>query len=386
MQLITPVRFYWCLLALLLGAFPLGAIAQSDAEKTRAQLQQLEKDIERINRDISTSSTRLDKLQRQLREAETQIGKLNKDIATTRAEISSNETKLTELNTRLGELETARDEQKERITAELRSAWRSGSQGHLKVLLMQDDPQTVARTMAYYRYIFEARDKLLENYRQTLVELADVQSTIDSTLGELTQRKDDLEDKRNDLNSAQKERKNTVAKINTSLIDNKSELKKRMADREELESLLRAIEEAVVNLQVPDNYQAFAKAKGKMPWPVKEKASNRFGRPRNEGKMRWQGITIPAKEGTHVNAIHHGRVVYADWLKGSGLLIIVDHGEGYMSLYAHNQSLLRDVGEWVSAGTQIATVGSTGGQSRSALYFEVRKGGKPIDPAKWCTY
>jgi septal ring factor EnvC (AmiA/AmiB activator) len=367
------------------ATLPLRTWAQSDVEKAREQLQQLEKDIERINKEISNSSSRLSTLQSQLRDAETEIGTLNKDIEATRAEIKTTEEKLAEFNTQLVELEAARDEQKERITQELRSAWRSGSQGHLKILLMQDDPQTVARAMTYYRYVFEARDKLLEDYRNTLEELARVQSNIDLTLGELTQRRDDLEITRNDLQSAQEERKKTVIKINTSLIDSKSELEKRLADREELESLLRAIEGAVVNLAVPDNYQPFAKAQGKMPWPVPGKTSNRFGRPRNEGKMRWQGVTIPAKEGTTVAAIHHGRVVYADWLRGSGLLIIIDHGEGYMSLYAHNQSLLRDVGEWVSAGTQLANVGSTGGQSSSALYFEVRKDGKPIDPAKWCT-
>jgi septal ring factor EnvC (AmiA/AmiB activator) len=100
--------------------------------------------------------------------------------------------------------------------------------------------------------------------------------------------------------------------------------------------------------------------------------------------MRWQGITIPAEEGTTVKAIHHGRVVYADWLRGSGLLLIIDHGEGYMSLYAHNESLLREVGEWVSVGAPISTVGNSGGEEKSALYFEVRHAGKPVNPSKWC--
>ena len=111
-----------------------------------------------------------------------------------------------------------------------------------------------------------------------------------------------------------------------------------------------------------------------------------MGRVQYDGakRQRWQGVTIPAKAGTTVQAIHHGRVVYADWLRGSGLLLIIDHGDGYMSLYAHNQSLLRDVGEWVSAGTAISTVGNSGGQERDGLYFEVRHEGKPVDPSRWC--
>ena len=123
-----------------------------------------------------------------------------------------------------------------------------------------------------------------------------------------------------------------------------------------------------------------------MPWPVEGKPSNQFDRPRNEGKMRWQGITIPAREGTTVKAIHHGRVVYADWLRGSGLLVIIDHGDGYMSLYAHNESLLREVGEWVTAGTPVSTVGNTGGEEQAALYFEIRQNGKPTNPSNWCKH
>ena len=156
-------------------------------------------------------------------------------------------------------------------------------------------------------------------------------------------------------------------------------------DRKELERLLEAIEVAVVNLSLPDNYGAFKLAKGKMPWPVAgKKPKNLYGKSRNEGKMRWQGVSIPAKEGTPVSAIHHGRVVYADWFRGSGLLLIIDHGDGYMSLYAHNQTLLREVGEWVTAGTQVSTVGSSGGQNSAALYFEVRHDGKPANPGSWC--
>jgi septal ring factor EnvC (AmiA/AmiB activator) len=122
-----------------------------------------------------------------------------------------------------------------------------------------------------------------------------------------------------------------------------------------------------------------------MAWPVEGRITERFGRPRNSGKMKWQGVRLKAETGATVSAIHHGRVVYADWLRGSGLLLVIDHGEGYMSLYAHNESLLRDVGEWVSTGAAIATVGDSGGQSEAGLYFEIRKDGKPTNPQAWCS-
>ena len=161
-------------------------------------------------------------------------------------------------------------------------------------------------------------------------------------------------------------------------------LKQLQLDQVELQRVLDMIEEALVNLELPDEYRAFGELRGDMPWPLQGKRRNRFGQSRNSGNLRWQGVTIAAPEGSTVQAIHHGRVVYADWLRGSGLLLILAHGDGYMSLYAHNQTLLREVGEWVSAGSAIATVGDSGGQQSAALYFEIRHNGKPQNPTRWC--
>ncbi len=377
-----PARRRW--LALLLAALCTIALAQSDEEKTRAQLQQLEKDIKRITWEVSHASSRRSKLQDQLREAEVELGTLKRDITATRADIERGNAELVQLQARQGELVAARDEQQSRVARELRSAWQIGGQGPLRVLLNQEDPQQVARAMGYYRYVFEARSTLIDDYRETLSELDTTQRRIDTTLETLAARREALEKQRRNVTSAQGNRELAVANLSAEIDSGEARLKELDANRKELEQLLLAIEEAVVDLQVPADYQAFTSAKGAMPWPVPGKHSNRFGRKRNTGDMRWQGVTIPAKEGTTVRAIHHGRVVYADWLRGSGLLLIIDHGDGYMSLYAHNQSLLRNVGEWVTAGTPISTVGNSGGQEQAALYFEIRHDGKPTDPSRWC--
>ena len=121
-----------------------------------------------------------------------------------------------------------------------------------------------------------------------------------------------------------------------------------------------------------------------MPWPAGNKLIKKFGNAKIDGKITWEGILISAKAGTSVEAIHHGRVVFSDYLRGHGLLVIVDHGDGYMSLYAHNQSLLKETGDWVSSGETISRVGNTGGQAQAGLYFEIRHQGKPTDPIKWC--
>ena len=145
-----------------------------------------------------------------------------------------------------------------------------------------------------------------------------------------------------------------------------------------------AVENAVANLKLPNDYRDFAERRGAMSWPAKATVKNMFGRKRNNAGIRWQGSLLEGREGTPIRAIHNGRVVFAEWFRGQGLLIIVDHGDGFMSLYGHNQSLLRETGEWVRAGEPIATLGSSGGRENPGLYFEIRQNGKPVNPAKWC--
>lgn len=360
--------------------------AQSDEEKAREQLQELEAEIKSITSEISTANSRHSQLQEQLRTAEVEQGRLQRSIAENQKALASSEKALDDLKQQRVTLQQARDQQQARIAQELKMAWQIGRQGQFKILLNQENPHTVARSLAYYRHFFRARNALLESYRKTLRELEDVEQRIDTTMAELRTRGEALAQQQDELTAAQATRKQAMDELSASIDTASAQLKQKEQDRKQLEELLRAIERAIVELQVPENYATFQSAKGQMPWPVEGKHSNQFNRPRNQGKMRWQGITIPAPEGTTVKAIHHGRVVYADWLRGSGLLLIIDHGEGYMSLYAHNESLLREVGEWVTAGTPISTVGNTGGETQTALYFEIRRNGTPVDPAKWCTH
>ncbi len=377
-------RPWGLLLALALAAASTTVHAQSDEEQARDRLNALKREIADINRSLQADRGRRDTLQNQLRDAEKELGQVQRSIRETENQLAEGERELAVLDQRREALRQARDEQQARISAEMRMAWQLGQQGQVKVLLNQEDPQTVARTLDYYRYFFDARKTLIDGYRDTLTELAEVQSDILDTNERLDRQRAELAQRQDRLELAKKNRELAVAALSARIEDQDTRLKAMEADRKELERLLATIERAIDKLEVPDNYQDFAAAKGKMPWPVPGKPSNRFGRSRNEGKMRWQGVNIPAREGDTVRAIHHGRVVYADWFRGSGLLMIIDHGNGYMSLYAHNQSLLMDVGEWVTAGTPISTVGSSGGQDRAALYFEIRHQGKPTDPSRWC--
>jgi septal ring factor EnvC (AmiA/AmiB activator) len=373
------------ILALLFAVLPLQSLAQSDEEKAREQLLQLEEDIKSISEEISDASTRHDELQQQLRQSEVELGTLQRQMAENQLALENGAKELLASEAQRTELQQARDKQQARIAQELKTAWQMGRQGEIKVILNQENPHTVARSLGYYRYFFRARNTLLEQYRETLRELEEVQLQIDTTQAELAERGATLKQQQLDLTAAQANRKLAMAELSASISSASAQLKQKEQDRKQLEDLLSAIEEAVVDLKTPDNYATFESAKSQMPWPISGQPSNQFGRSRNEGKMRWQGITIPAEEGSTVQAIHHGRVVYADWLRGSGLLLIIDHGDGYMSLYAHNETLLREVGEWVTVGTPISTVGNTGGEEQAALYFEIRHNGKPTNPANWCS-
>ena len=374
----------WLTVVSLLSPALISAQNQSEKEQARRELNQLQGQIDKVSAEITSARTQQNKLQAELKNSEIALGTLQKSLRDNTVAIADASAELQQLQTRKTGLESARQNQQARIASELETAWKMGQQGQLKVLLNQEDPDTVARTMAYYRYFFEARTELLDGYRATLSELEQVAQGIVATADTLASRQNELRQQQLQLVAAQDKRKATVALLNADIKSKGASLKNLQQNRLELERLLETIEQAVANLQIPDNYQPFAAARGSMPWPVKGKNSNRFGRPRNEGKMKWQGINITAKEGDTVGAIHHGRVVYADWFRGSGLLLIVDHGDGYMSLYAHNQALLREVGEWVSAGTPISTVGDSGGLTKAALYFEIRHNGKPTNPANWC--
>ncbi|PLW84283.1 hypothetical protein CWI75_02785 [Kineobactrum sediminis] len=363
---------------------PLAASAETEETRARAELRELQQKIEQISRELAQARTRLGDLQQQLRQTETTLGELLRSIADNLEATAATQDELAALQARRVTLQQARDSQQARIRTELGAAWKMGQDGQIKVLLNQESPHTVARAMAYYRYFFNARNALVEAYRGTLKQLAEVRASIEESAAQLTAQQQALQQQRQQVVAAQQQRKQVLARLGAEIRGKDDELERLQQDRAELEELLDSIAQNIAQMQLPDDYKPFANTRGSLAWPVPGKRGNSFGASRGAGGMRWHGINLRAGEGTEVKAIHHGRVVYADWLRGSGLLLIIDHGEGYMSLYAHNQSLLREVGEWVGPGTIIGTVGNTGGAARAGLYFEIRKDGKPVDPVIWC--
>jgi len=370
------------LAVLLLVAAQAGA--QDDATRTRERLRELKETIGELAREQRREEQRRGDLASRLREVEEAMGELSRERRDNATAIAETRKRIDELAAQRRQLDDAARDQREAVRVELRDAYQRGSQDQLRLLLSEDDPQKLARQLAYYRYILGARRELLDEFRGTLLELGEVERQLTEREAELAEREATLAQQVRSLEETRSERQKVLAALDAQIETQARELAEREAERTRLEALLEEIEAAAAQLAARENVEAFSAARGRMPWPVEGPVTSAFGRPRAQGKLRWQGVRMRADAGTPVQAVHHGRVVYADWLRGSGLLMVIDHGEGYMSLYAHNESLLHEVGDWVSTGTAIATVGDTGGQSEAGLYFEIRKDGKPTDPARWC--
>lgn len=388
-----PARLFVTLAALVFAALAALTTAppvlaqnpdRSSAQETRERLQKLEEDIALITQRQRDREAQRSSLQAELRKRELTLGRLSQEQQSTKIAISANQTEIAGLRERQGELRGAAQSQQSAVAIEIREAWKGAGKTQLKLLLGEDDPQLLARMLAYYRYILAARSTLLDQYRETLTSLSALEETLQTRDEELARQQQTLLARQRELESTRTQRQALLAQIEIELRSEALQLTAREKDRAQLEVLLAEIDVALAQLIPSEDVEPFSAVKGDMRWPVDGRITDRFGRPRNQGKMRWQGVRLKSDAGTPVSAIHHGRVVYADWLRGSGLLLVIDHGEGYMSLYAHNESLLRDVGDWVNAGAAIATVGDSGGQSEAGLYFEIRKDGKPTDPQRWC--
>ncbi|MBA4724959.1 MAG: murein hydrolase activator EnvC [Pseudomonas sp.] len=390
------------------------AAARQQIEAARQDIAELQKLLKQIEQEKSG-------VQKQLQTTESEMGQLEKQVDSLQQEIDRSEAELERLNEEKATLEGARLEQQRLIGLQARAAYQNGRQEYLKLLLNQQNPEKFSRTLTYYDYLNKARLEQLDSFNETLRQLANVEADIEAQQNLLAEKKDGLLERRNQLAEVRKERQQTLAKLNSDLSTRERKLQARRQEQAQFERVLKTIEETLARQareaeearqrellaerQRQQQRQAgsaapsgpmvssagssfggpFAQAKGKLPWPVDGRLVARYGTPRGgDARTKWDGVLIGASAGTQVRAVHGGRVVFADWLRGAGLLVILDHGNGYLSLYGHNQSLLRDAGEIVKAGDPIATVGTSGGQETAALYFAIRQQGRPSDPAQWC--
>ncbi len=362
-----------------------GALYLSPAVADKAQqLADLREKITNLSKSLEADRSEHGALLKRLADSERSMGQLN--IGLRQAQQRQHELKA-ELATlgrdRHHHRQTLRSD-KSALADQLLASYAMSRQGHLKLLLADRNSAHIGRTLAYYDYLNRVRSERIGQLEQRLQVLATIERRLDERNNALAQTVGEQKQSQQALDKERAQRKQLVMALAKEIDGKEIELVRLAEDEKALQRLLSEIESSLSDIPPEiDGSEPFAKAKGKLSWPVNGRLVARFGSARGIGKQTWQGVEIATDAGAQVQAISSGRVAFADWLRGFGLLIIIDHGEGYMTLYGRNQSLYQEVGDWVSSGEVIASVGNSGGGGESALYFEVRHKGKPQNPLKW---
>ena len=358
-------------------------IDEQSRQATKAQLTYLQEKIHQISKTIANRQKKYNQAINQLEKNEKSISDVSKQLRFTKKSLRENRDELIKMRANKKMLTLKKERHTVILKKQIKNAYMHGSQAYLKLLLNQKSPAQLGRNVVYYRFLNDARIESINTLKKTVAELDTIKLAIENKVIELAELKRKQENRRKSLNRQVKKREKLVAELRKKLRKEGKELSSLKANEKEVIAILDAINE-VVHVAHFD-LDGLSGLEGKLAWPLNGKLKNKFGSNRDDGKLKWKGVLIDAPEGKDVRAIHHGRVMYADWLRGFGLLTVVDHGSGYVSLYGHNQSLFKEAGDWVQAGELIATVGQSGGNEQAGLYFEIRKGAKPLNPTKWCS-
>jgi septal ring factor EnvC (AmiA/AmiB activator) len=358
--------------------------AAVDEAEQRAQLNLVRERIARLQTRMRSIEDERNSLAEELRDAEQKIGKVAMRLRELNGKLGRRRRNLETLRKRESQQQAAFSDQRQQLARQLLAAYAMGRQERLKLLLNQQEPARISRMLTYYDYFNRARVMRLREIEKVLRELRATQAQIVRDEGRLRRLQAAELAERDDLQQQQAQRRQVLNKLAAELQQQGDEIGRLQQNEKRLSKLLSEIEQALAD--VPDIIPAdrrFEQRRGRMSWPTKGWIARAFGSPRLGG-LRWDGVIIEAPEGQEVKAVHRGRVAYADWLRGFGLLLIIDHGDGWMSLYGHNQSLFREAGDWVESDEPVASLGVSGGRTTPAIYFGIRHAGRPVDPLRWC--
>lgn len=378
-------RIIFVLVMLTGGAFALAQDSQGElADVKERELQDVRDRINDLKRSMDRGAAERDRLTAELQDIEIGISEQRIRIKEMEREQRYVERRKQQLGNDLVEREAHLDEQSTELAAQVRAAYMSGNQEKVKMLLNQRDPATLGRVMAYYRYLNDYRAENILAVMEQIRRLDELRKQIaveETRLAELVRgRYAEL----GRLNTSQASRRALLASLRKKIADEGQEVERLAAQEQDLTRLISELTSILSDYPISSE-QPFSSHKGRLTWPIAGTLLHDFGQPRVRGKLKWNGVVMAAPRGQEVRAVYHGRIAFADWLAGMGLLVIVDHGEGYMTLYGYNETVLKNAGDWVAPGDVIATVGDSGGQQQTGLYFELRRGTRPVDPRQWVT-
>lgn len=371
-------RFFASIAAILLVAASSGLPAADE----EAELEALRGRMTDMRRALESDQGKRSAAETELRKVETDIGERNAALRRLRDQQSETARRIGELERERVDVEARIGVERDSLAAQVRAAYVTGRNERLKLLLNQQDPAHLGRMVVYYDYFNRMRRDTIASVSADLARLNAVaaeQETEALRQRQLEQRQSQELDK---LEQARARRAEVLVAVDASIRAKGDAIAEMETQAATLEKLVEELREVLRDFPVEAD-APFADVKGQLAWPLRGRLLRDFGQPRAQGRLKWDGVLVGAAPGTQVKAVYHGRVAYADWLTGLGLLVILEHGDGYLTLYGHNESVFKSVGEWVAPGETIAEVGDSGGQAQPALYFEIRRGRQPQNPHRW---
>ncbi len=374
-------------IVLLLLVAAIAAAQDSHEELAKVKERELEQVRERISelkKSMDQSAAERDRLTGELQSAEVDISEKRIHIAELERQQRFSEKRKAGLEADLAARQAELNEESGRLADQLRSAYMSGNQERMRMLLNQQDPATLGRLMAYYRYLNDYRSDNIEAVTEHIRQLDELHAQIAAEVARLQRLAREKYDELSELDAAQQRRRELLASLRQRIADEGKEVERLAAQEKDLSRLITELTSILSDYPISSE-QPFSDHKGRLTWPVAGRLLHDFGQPRAGSAITWNGVVLGAPRGREVRSVYHGRVVFADWLAGMGLLVIVDHGDGYMTLYGYNETILKNAGDWVAPGDVLATVGDSGGRPETGLYFEVRQETKPVNPRQWFT-
>ncbi|MBI5783301.1 MAG: peptidoglycan DD-metalloendopeptidase family protein [Gammaproteobacteria bacterium] len=349
------------------------------------RLKKLRVRIETLQEKLNDTRGRRDDVREEVRGLERRIGSLLHNLRETDARLHTNEKKLADLKTRAAREQDKLGEQRQQLARQIYTAYLMGRQEYPKMLLNQENPSRVSRVVTYYQYLNQARTERIGHIQTSLSRLETLEREIREHRHELENLRTSQREQKTSLETSRARRGELLASLNREVRDQSNQIDRLRADEKRLEQLIEELKTVLPDPPLPSGANTrFARLRGRLPLPTRGGILARYGAHKNVGNLKWRGLLIGGSEGQSVISVYRGRVVFADWLRGFGLLLILDHGDGYMTLYGHNQSLHKGVGDWVEAGETVASLGNTGDMAQPGLYFEIRQNGEPRDPLIWC--
>ena len=366
-----------------MGVAVISIPAPAEIADKHKELARVQAEISAVAGNIARIEVEQNALQVQLAEIEKHYGRTVASLNTLQNQVILTQQKLQLLRTESANLQAEVKEQNKGLGSQIKAAYAMGRREKLKLMLNQEDPALSSRMLVYYDYLNNERLGKLARIGRALERINELEREKQGQAEQLGRQLERVRKEQEALADVRSQRTVLLARLNKEYSSSKLKLKQLQEGEARLQKLIEKLQRAESSVDFkPGPTKSFMKSRGQLPWPVKGQIVKRFGSPRLES--RWDGVLIEAREGTEIHAIAKGRIVFADWFRGYGLLTIIDHGNGFMTLYAFNQSLYKAVGDFVASGDIIAAVGKSGGRNRPGLYFGMRRKGKPINPIRWC--